>query len=135
MFEPPKNDLQLKEVAQVADLAFKMGFLETDKILNFIQGKNLLLGDAQISQIIINKSISILDKTSAVLIVSQLQTYYFSFAEKNNTDFILWVIWYLVCKQRFPEMMAFAYTKLITEKQILDRIKKILLEIKSKAKV
>lgn len=130
MFEPPKMDLKLEEVALVLDAGFKIGYFKKEKIIYFVEDSNLLLGQAKISQLVINKSISILDKTPANLIISQLQTYYFSYCDNSPTDFVLWVIWYLVCKQRLPEMMAFAYSKLITEKQMLERIKGIILEFR-----
>jgi hypothetical protein len=133
MFEPPKMDLKLEEVALVLDAGFKIGFFKKEKIIYFIEDSNLLLGQAKISQLVINKSISILHKTPANLIISQLQTYYFSYCDNSPTDFILWVIWYLVCKQRLPEMMAFAYSKLITEKEMLERVKGMILEMKASA--
>lgn len=123
-------DLKLEEVATVLDVGFKMGFFKRERIIDFIAEPSLLLGQAKISQIVINKSIAVLDKTPASLIISHLQTYYFSYCQNSHTDFILWVLWYLVCKQRLPEMMAFAYTKLITEKEMLEKIKSIVLELK-----
>ena len=130
MFEPPKMNLKLEEVALVLDAGFKISFFKKEKIMYFIEDSNLLLGQAKISQLVINKSISILDKTPSNLIISQLQTYYFSYCDNSPTDFILWVIWHLVCKQRLPEMMAFAYSKLITEKEMLERVKGIILEFR-----
>jgi len=123
-------DLKLEEAALVLDAGFKIGFFKKEKIIYFVEDSNLLLGQAKMSELVIKKSFSILDKTPANLIISQLQTYYFSYCENSPTDYILWVIWYLVCKQRLPEMMSFAYSKLITEREMLQRLKDMILEMK-----
>ena len=132
MFEPPKNSLDLMEIAAVLDLGFKLSFWDNNEILSVVEEVQFLLGKGKLSELVIQKSNQILDKTPPHLIISHLQTYYFSKAEREDTAFILWIIWFLVCKQKLPEMMAFAYTKLITEKEMLVRIKKIILQITKK---
>jgi hypothetical protein len=110
-------------------VAWKSGYLDWHELCNFLEIDKNLLGDGSISQMLITKAKQIIDKTSGANLLNLLQTYYLSFSENSKGGFLLWTSLYLMAKYKYPEMMAFAYSKLITEREVINKIQKIILEI------
>lgn len=129
MFVPPKRNLNLEEYQNLLEIAWKSGYLDWHELCNFLEINKNLLSEASISQMLIVKAKQIVNKTPGASLVNLLQTYYLSFTGNSKGGFLLWVGLYLTAKNKYPEMMAFAYSKLITEREIISKIQKIVLEL------
>jgi len=114
---------------KLLDVAWNSGFIDWHELSNFLEIEKNLLGNSTISEMVIQKTKHIIDKTSAKILIDLLQTQYFAFGQNSQGGFLLWTGLYLHAKEKYPEMMAFAYPKLITQRDLIAQIQAIVLEI------
>lgn len=129
MYTPPKTSLNFLDYQKLLDVAWNSGFIDWHELSNFLEIQSNLLGNSTISEIIIQKTQDVISKTPAKILIDLLQAQYFAFGQNSQGGFLLWVGLYLHAKQKYPEMLAFAYPKLITQRGLMDKIKAIVLEM------
>lgn len=129
VYFPPKIEFNLEDVLKVVKVAHKLGFLDQHVVANFLATDIRLLSNVEFAEQIDLKCRDLLDKVKPEFLVQQLNSYYFTYAETNLTGFLLWVVFYLHCKNRFSELMSLNHAKLPDKDDILEKLKDIVLVI------
>jgi len=131
-FIPPKADLDIEDIGKVLDISFKLGFLDDILILEFLQLKQNMLANVNFSKVIYDCIENKINSLRSDLLISCLQSIFWHYGEKNDTGFLIYSIHYILAKQKYPEMMSFAYKNLLMESEMMEKFREIVINLKAK---
>lgn len=132
VFTPPKIEVDLEDLHKIFLLGLRLNFWDLDFLTKNLSDGFLPDNQTDYFGLLIatlNQSISKIPSNS---IISFLQNFYLELAQKNDTKLFIYLCYFAVSKKRFPEMIAFSYKKLPSQRELTDNIRTLLKNLQPK---
>jgi hypothetical protein len=135
-FFPPKIEIELKDLQKIFAIGLEQNFWDLEFVATYLDlGKNKFLEGGQkasLFELLLAGIDYNLSKIPVVKMVDFLQSQYFGLGQKSPTGLILYLLYFSIAKQKHPEMLAFAYNKLPSQKELTDQVRDLLHSLQKK---